>query len=162
MTQTSFPTQQPEDLEAETALAELGVEMLRTTVSVMVTQREPAVRQQALHSLFGPQAERALGMAALVAPDEVASILRSLQALGGYGRIVRSLATTIESAKRMAESLDIDIEVQLPDGGEQVTQANDHGLPIAESAAKNPLRKELQKLAKSLYDINKAAETAKA
>ena len=64
--------------------------------------------------------------------------------------------------KRMAESLDIDIEVQLPDGGEQITQANDHGLPIAESAAKNPLRKELQKLAKSLYDLNKAAETAKA
>ena len=50
----------------------------------------------------------------------------------------------------MAESLDIDIEVQLPDGGAQVTQANDHGLPLAESAAKNPLRKELQKLAKSL------------
>lgn len=64
--------------------------------------------------------------------------------------------------KRMAESLDIDIEVQLPDGGEQITQANDHGLPIAESAAKNPLRKELQKLAKSLYDLNKAAESAKA
>ncbi len=64
--------------------------------------------------------------------------------------------------KRMAESLDIDIEVQLPDGGEQVTQANDHGLPIAESAAKNPLRKELQKLAKSLHELNKAAETGKA
>ena len=64
--------------------------------------------------------------------------------------------------KRMAESLDIDIEVQLPDGGEQVTQANDHGLPIAESAGKNLLRKELQKLAKSLYDINKTSETAKA
>jgi pilus assembly protein CpaE len=64
--------------------------------------------------------------------------------------------------KRMAESLDIDIEVQLPDGGEQVTQANDHGLPIAENAAKNPLRKELQKLAKSLYDLNKNAEVARA
>ena len=64
--------------------------------------------------------------------------------------------------KRMAESLDIEIEVQLPDGGEQVTQANDHGLPISESAAKNPLRKELQKLAKSLYDINKSAEAARA
>ena len=64
--------------------------------------------------------------------------------------------------KRMAESLDIDIEVQLPDGGEQVTQANDHGLPISENAAKNPLRKELQKLAKSLYDINKSAEVARA
>lgn len=64
--------------------------------------------------------------------------------------------------KRMAESLDIDIEVQLPDGGIQVTEANDHGLPIAENAAKNPLRKELQKLAKSLYDLNKTAEVAKA
>lgn len=60
--------------------------------------------------------------------------------------------------KRMAESLDIAIEVQLPEGGAQVTQANDHGLPLAESAAKNPLRKELQKLAKSLHDLNKAAE----
>jgi pilus assembly protein CpaE len=63
--------------------------------------------------------------------------------------------------KRMAESLDIDIEVQLPDGGNQVTQANDHGLPLSESAAKNPLRKEIQKLAKSLHDLNKAAETAR-
>ncbi|MDM7932852.1 AAA family ATPase [Tabrizicola sp.] len=63
--------------------------------------------------------------------------------------------------KRMAESLDIQIEVQLPDGGEQVTQANDHGLPISENAAKNPLRKELQKLAKSLYDLNKSVEVAK-
>ena len=60
--------------------------------------------------------------------------------------------------KRMAESLDIDIEVQLPDGGTAVTQANDHGLPLATSATKNPLRKELQKLAKSLHDLNKAAE----
>jgi pilus assembly protein CpaE len=64
--------------------------------------------------------------------------------------------------KRMAESLDIDIEVQLPDGGEQVTQANDHGLPISENASKNPLRKELQKLAKSLFDLNKSAEVARA
>jgi pilus assembly protein CpaE len=64
--------------------------------------------------------------------------------------------------KRMAESLDIDIEVQLPDGGEQVTQANDHGLPIAENGAKNPLRKELQKLAKSLFDLNQSAEVKRA
>jgi pilus assembly protein CpaE len=63
--------------------------------------------------------------------------------------------------KRMAESLDIDIEVQLPDGGHQVTQANDHGLPLAESAAKNPMRREIQKLAKSLYDLNKSVESGK-
>lgn len=62
--------------------------------------------------------------------------------------------------KRMAESLSIDIEVQLPDGSRQVTQSNDHGLPLAESAAKNPLRKELQKLAKSLDELNKATEAA--
>lgn len=63
--------------------------------------------------------------------------------------------------KRMAESLDIDIEVQLPDGGSQVTQSNDHGLPLAEGAAKNALRREVQKLAKSLFDLNKAVETGK-
>jgi pilus assembly protein CpaE len=63
--------------------------------------------------------------------------------------------------KRMAESLDIAIEVQLPDGGPQVTQSNDHGLPLAEQAAKNPLRREIQKLAKSLTDVNKAAEAGR-
>jgi pilus assembly protein CpaE len=63
--------------------------------------------------------------------------------------------------KRLAESLDITIELQLSDGGRQVTQSNDHGLPLAETAAKNPLRKEISKLAKSLYDLNKAAEAAK-
>ncbi|MGL6211651.1 MAG: AAA family ATPase [Paracoccaceae bacterium] len=63
--------------------------------------------------------------------------------------------------KRMAESLDIAIEVQLPDGGTQVTQANDHGLPLSESAAKNVLRREIQKLAKSLFDLNKSVESGK-
>ncbi len=64
--------------------------------------------------------------------------------------------------RRLCESLDIDIEVQLPDGGEQVSQSNDHGVPIAESAPKNALRREIQKLAKSLYDLNKAVESARA
>lgn len=69
--------------------------------------------------------------------------------------------TAKSRVKRMSESLDIDIEVQLPDGSIQVTQANDHGLPLAENAAKNPLRKEIAKLAKSLYDLNKAVETGR-
>ncbi|MFM2391072.1 MAG: hypothetical protein RLZZ437_2627 [Pseudomonadota bacterium] len=64
--------------------------------------------------------------------------------------------------KRMAESLDISIELHMPDGGPQVTQCNDHGLPLAEQAAKNPLRREIQKLAKSLVDTNKAAEQGRA
>ncbi len=56
--------------------------------------------------------------------------------------------------KRMAESLDISIEVMMPDGGKQVTEANDQGLPLAESAAKNPLRKEIHKLAASVHELN--------
>ncbi len=69
--------------------------------------------------------------------------------------------TAKSRVKRMAESLDVTIEVQLPDGGAQVTQSNDHGLPLSETAAKNPLRKEIGKLARQLFDVNKAAEAAK-
>jgi pilus assembly protein CpaE len=63
--------------------------------------------------------------------------------------------------KKMAESLEIKLELQLPDGGAQVTMANDHGQTLAESAPKNPMRKEIQKLAKTLYDLNRAAEAGK-
>ncbi|SIO53898.1 pilus assembly protein CpaE [Rhodovulum sp. ES.010] len=62
--------------------------------------------------------------------------------------------------KRMAESLDIDIELQLPDGGKIVAQAGDHGLPLAETANKAPLRKEIQKLAVSLYELGQAPAAA--
>ena len=55
--------------------------------------------------------------------------------------------------KRMAESLSISIDVQLPDGGKPITQANDHGMPLATSAPKSPLRKELMKLAASIHDL---------
>lgn len=63
--------------------------------------------------------------------------------------------------KRLGESLDIVIEAQLPDGGDQVSQANDHGLPLGETAPKNPLRREIQKFAKSLFELNRAAEASK-
>ncbi|WP_371169845.1 AAA family ATPase [Aliiroseovarius sp. 2305UL8-7] len=62
--------------------------------------------------------------------------------------------------KRLAESLDISIELQLPDGGKPVTQASDHGMPLSTAAAKNPLRKELQKLAQSVHAVNQAEATA--
>lgn len=55
--------------------------------------------------------------------------------------------------KRMAESLEISIDLQLPDGGKPITQANDHGLPLATSAPKSPLRKEIAKLAASLHTL---------
>ncbi|MDO6731676.1 AAA family ATPase [Marinovum sp. 2_MG-2023] len=57
--------------------------------------------------------------------------------------------------KRMAESLGIAMDVQFPDGGKPVVQACDHGLPLAAAAGKNPLRREIAKLAKSLHEIGK-------
>lgn len=101
------------------------------------------------------------------------NVLRMLRALKAEGLPHEKLRYVLNRApkftdlsaksrvKRMAESLDISLEVQLPDGGAQVTQANDHGLPLQENAGKNPLRKEIAKLAKSLIDINKSAETGK-
>lgn len=101
------------------------------------------------------------------------NVLRLLRALKAEGLPHEKLRFVLNRAprftdlsakgrvKRMAESLDISIEVQLPDGGGQVTQANDHGLPLSEQAPKNPLRKELQKLAKSLFDLNLVAEAGK-
>jgi pilus assembly protein CpaE len=62
--------------------------------------------------------------------------------------------------KRLAESLDISIEVQLADGGKQIAQCGDHGTTLAEMAPKNPLRKEILKLAQSLHALNKSAAEA--
>ncbi|MGZ9811325.1 AAA family ATPase [Pseudoroseicyclus sp. H15] len=64
--------------------------------------------------------------------------------------------------KRLAESLGISIEVSLPDGGKQVVQINDHGAALGIGAPKNALRKEIQKLAKSVHDVNIGEERAKA
>ena len=62
--------------------------------------------------------------------------------------------------KRMAESLYIKIEVQIPDGGRSITEAADHGLPLGEVAAKNVVRKEIQKLAKSVHELNRSEAAA--
>lgn len=64
--------------------------------------------------------------------------------------------------KRLAESLGISIEVQLPDGGKPVAQNADQGVPMAIGIAKNPLRKEIAKLAKSVHDVNQADVAATA
>lgn len=63
--------------------------------------------------------------------------------------------------KRLSESLGIAIELLLPDGGKPVMQSADHGTPMAMSAAKNPLRKEISKLAKSIHDVIQSAAAEK-
>lgn len=63
-------------------------------------------------------------------------------------------------AKRMAESLGISIAAMLPEGNTQVRDANDHGLPLADYAPKNPLCKEIQKFAASLLAQSKQENQA--
>jgi pilus assembly protein CpaE len=54
--------------------------------------------------------------------------------------------------KKLAESLGVEIKTHLPDGGKPVQQAGDNGQTLAEAAKKNPMRKEIAKLAKGLHD----------
>ncbi len=53
--------------------------------------------------------------------------------------------------KKLAESLGVEIKTHLPDGGKPVQQAGDNGQTLAEAARKNPLRKEIAKLASGLH-----------
>ncbi|MCA0044047.1 AAA family ATPase [Celeribacter litoreus] len=53
--------------------------------------------------------------------------------------------------KRMAENLEIAIDVQFPDGGKAVREACDQGVPLGIEAPKNPMCKEIQKLATSIH-----------
>lgn len=61
---------------------------------------------------------------------------------------------------RFSESLGININILLPDGGKSVTQAGDQGEPLANSAPKNPLRKEIRKIAGTLVNLTKEARAA--
>ncbi|WP_289150342.1 AAA family ATPase [uncultured Salipiger sp.] len=64
-------------------------------------------------------------------------------------------------ARRMAESLGIRLDVHLSDGGKPVAMSGDHGIPLAEQAPKNPLRKDIAKLAAELHAIGETdAEAA--
>lgn len=102
--------------------------------------------------------------------QNVLRLVRALKAEGlpheklrfGLNRAPRFTDLSAKSrVKRMAESLDIALELQLPDGTYAVTQANDQGLPLADVAPKNPLRKEIQKLAQSLFELNAAPAEVK-
>ncbi|MBO6601956.1 MULTISPECIES: AAA family ATPase [Paracoccaceae] len=54
--------------------------------------------------------------------------------------------------KRLADSLGVKISTQLSDGAKQITQCADHGVPLAEMAKKNPLRKDIMKLGSGLFN----------
>ena len=62
--------------------------------------------------------------------------------------------------KRLAESLGVEINILLPDGGRAVSSACDEGSPLADSAGKNALRKEIRNIANSIYETVQAEKAA--
>ncbi len=62
--------------------------------------------------------------------------------------------------RRVAESLGIDYTFSLPDGGKQVMNACDQGVPLAQAAKSNPLRKEIVKIAQSILTTEAAQAAA--
>lgn len=64
--------------------------------------------------------------------------------------------------KRMSDSLNVEFRWLLPDGGKQVVAACDQGSTLASSAARNPLRKEIRKIAVHLTELSTSLEPARA
>ena len=69
--------------------------------------------------------------------------------LGGKARV-----------RRVAESLGIQFAYMLPDGGRQVVNACDQGVPLMESARSNPVRKEIAKAAEAVMSLEQPAVAA--
>jgi len=63
-------------------------------------------------------------------------------------------------AKRLAESLGVEINIMLPDGGRAVASSCDEGAPLAETAPKNALRRELKNISQSIFDAVVADKAA--
>lgn len=63
--------------------------------------------------------------------------------------------------RRLADGLDVKIELLMPDGGRAVARAGDEGAPLGEAAGRNPLRREIAKLAGSLHARNLAEDAAR-
>lgn len=61
--------------------------------------------------------------------------------------------------RRLAESLDVVLGLELPDGGTAVADAADNGQPLAEWAPRNPLRKTIQQLAATCIEEAAARKT---
>lgn len=102
--------------------------------------------------------------------QNILRLVRALKAEGlpheklrfGLNRAPRFTDLSAKSrVKRMAESLDISLELQLSDGTAAITNANDQGLPLVDAAPKNQLRKDIMKLAQSLFELNTTPATAK-
>jgi len=61
---------------------------------------------------------------------------------------------------RFSESLGIEIKILLPDGGRHINAAADQGVPLSDFVPKNPLRKEIRKIATTIVDLATEARAA--
>ncbi len=64
--------------------------------------------------------------------------------------------------KSMKESLGIELRWQLSDGGKQVPATGDQGVPLAEMAAKNSLRKDILKIAQTFAELSENEQHSEA
>lgn len=64
--------------------------------------------------------------------------------------------------KRMSDSLNVEFRWLLPDGGKQVVAAGDQGTTLANAAARNPLRKEIRKIAEKMAELTTSEADVKA
>ncbi len=62
--------------------------------------------------------------------------------------------------RRMSESLGVDINILLPDGGRSVASACDEGVPLELAAPKNALRKEIRNIANTIFEAVAAERAA--
>lgn len=85
-----------------------------------------------------------------LATDRMAFVLNRAPGridLSGRGRV-----------DRMAASLGVAFHAVLPDGGRQVTEVNDQATPLGVLAPRNPLTREIRKLAGGLQDARRAIQ----
>ena len=65
-----------------------------------------------------------------------------------------------QRVRRVAGSLGIEYAYQLPDGGRQVVNACDQGVPLADAARSNPLRREIARVAQSILAAGRGTAAA--
>ena len=94
------------------------------------------------------------------------NVLRTTRALAAEGLPVERLRFVLNRAAgwaargriaRMTDSLEISLEVRLPDGGRAVGESCDHGRPLALTQRRNPFRREVAKLAGQIHALNTTA-----
>jgi pilus assembly protein CpaE len=65
-----------------------------------------------------------------------------------------------QRVRRVAASLGIEYAYQLPDGGRQVVNACDQGVPLADAVRSNPLRREIARVAQSILAAGRGTAAA--